>query len=181
MVDLILGNKKKKIKKGQSGIITTVLLILLVIAAVAIAGNIIYGIVKKSSGEINIGAFAIQLRVKHFMYDSTDNVAYVIIERGSGGSGELDGMQFIFYDASNAILARYIITGGTLGPMAISIDATGGGTNKQLPKVNERILYYFMDPSLSTAKKVGIIPIVNNKNGPEIIGQYEAYSQSALA
>lgn len=86
-------------KKGLSQVITTLILILLGLVAIGIVWVVIVNVISKSSDEVDLGKFTVQMKIKDVVLG--DNQVNVTVERESG-TGELNSIKFIISDGKNS-------------------------------------------------------------------------------
>ena len=84
-------------KRGQSSIITIVLIILITMVAIIIFWNVVRGIIKEQSEDIDTGALTVNMEIDK--QKSTLIPLSISIERNAG-EGNVTGMKFVIEDVN---------------------------------------------------------------------------------
>ncbi len=90
--------KRGKSKYAQAQVITAILLILIVFVIIVIVWNVFKGVVQKSSEEISIEQFKVDLDIKSVYIPEDNQTAYVSVHRDAG-KGNISALKFIFTDS----------------------------------------------------------------------------------
>ncbi len=136
-----INNKLPKYKRSQGAIVVSVLIVLIVIVAIMIVWNIVFPLVREKSSEIEIESFITDLDIESAGVTELGSTK-VILKRGTG---ELDGLKFVFYDKDgNSAVEDVYDVGSELETKTYSFNAF---------------------ENLGKITKIEVYPIVNNKLG----------------
>lgn len=92
---------KRSDKHGLSTIVATLIIILLVLVAVAIIWAVIRAFILKSTEEITMSKFMVDLKIDSARVDNSTNTISVKVKRNPG-QGDLKGITFIIFDGQNS-------------------------------------------------------------------------------
>jgi len=140
-------NKLNKSKRSQSGLITVILIILLVLAAIVVVWNVVYGLIKKSSSEVQVDTMINRIDVASTKFYLTGG-AFVNVK--SNANVDINKVKIIltFKDGSSKSLEKDVI----IKPM------------ETIPIfINQAEINY----SSSKIVSVSVIPIFGSKLGLE--------------
>jgi len=131
-------------RRGQANIVALILIVLIVLVAALIVWNVIVPLIREKGEEADIGSFVISLEVKEailFVHGALD----MSVNRRAG-KGEIEGLQFIFYDSEGRSHAE-IKEGGI----------------REL----ETRTYQFSPMPIGKIERVSVVPIVGGRLGRE--------------
>ncbi len=131
-------------KRGQVNVVALVLIILIVLVAGLIIWNVVVPLIREQGEEADIGSLIVSLEVKEailFVHGALD----IAVSRGAG-KGEIESLQFIFYDD----------VGGS------HTEVKEGGINEL-----ETRTYQFSPMPLGEIQRVAVVPVVGGKLGRE--------------
>jgi len=141
-------------KRGQAKIITTLLTILIVLTAIVVAWNVINALISRTTGEIAAHAFVTQLEIEGAAIYTASGGGIVDIKRDNT-KGELSAIKFIFYNVSGE---------------GLIIEENGTNGHCELPEILEtKNCIFGLNDFNMTVGKIGIVPIVGDKIGLEVI------------
>jgi hypothetical protein len=90
---------KRSDKHGLSNIVATLIVILLVLVAVAILWTVIRAFIQRSTDEITLSKFTIDLKIDSA---SKNNLTVNVVVKRNPGAGDLKGITFIIFDGENS-------------------------------------------------------------------------------
>lgn len=85
-------------KRGQSGVITIVLIILITMVAIIIFWNVVRGVIKEKSEEIDLGVLTVNLEIDKQSSVLGDS-STIVVERNAG-KGNITALKFVFKNMS---------------------------------------------------------------------------------
>jgi len=139
--------KRGKTKRSQSGIIAVVLIILLVLAGIVVVWNVVYGLIKKSSNNVQIDTMINRVDVESTKFYTTGRI---LVNVKSNSQENINRINIILKlkDGSSKIIEKNV----TVRPM------------ETIP-----VLIYSNETNLSNAQVISVstVPIFGNQLGIE--------------
>jgi hypothetical protein len=117
---------KKESVKAQASIITIVLIILVSLVAVIIVWNVVNGVMKKSTSQVDVDSFALKGEVAYSLSSDKSSADVSVFRPAGGSSVSVSGIKLVFEDTDGLlhIYEDYSIYPGELETKFYSIKST---------------------------------------------------------